>query len=137
MKLGDPKKKPIKKSKLIKECDDLVSKIVRLREGRCITCGTNKNLTCSHLIKRGRASVRFDLDNCNCQCASCNFKHNHYPEFYTDWFVSTKGVELYHDLFERSWQTKNWKIPELIEKKLELEAMLQKMTELDKLSELF
>lgn len=137
MKLGDPKKKPIKKSKLIKDIDELVSKIVRKRDGRCITCGSTKNLTCSHLIKRGRASLRFDLDNCNCQCASCNFKHNHYPEFYTYWFVSTKGTEAYHDLFKRSWQTKNWKIPELLEKKAELQAIYDKMLEIDECSTSF
>ena len=136
MKIGDPKKKPIKKSKLIKECDDLVSKIVRLRDKQCVCCGSRENLTDGHLITRACKIIRWDLTNNNCQCRGCNYLHEFRHERYTKWWIDRYGKDAYDELVALSWQTKNWKIPELIEKKLELEAMLQKMIELDKLSEL-
>ncbi len=124
-KLGSNKRKEEKK--LIQKCDELVSKIVRLRDGRCVCCGSRENLQCGHLIKRGRMSTRFDLVNCNCQCSRCNYKHNHYPEYYTDWFVLTYGVDKYHELFRRSWQTKDWTLTELTELKEELQQKLDEL----------
>jgi len=140
MKLGDPKKKPIKKSKLIKECDDLVSLIVRARDGSCVCCGKTENLTCGHLITRGCHIIRFDFTNCNCQCRGCNFLHEHRPERYTKWWINKYGKDAYDKLVALSWQTKNWKIPELLELKQELQeklAEVRKQKELDDLSELF
>lgn len=83
---------------LEKELDRLTSLIVRKRDGFCVTCGSRDNLQCGHLIKRGRKWTRWDLRNCNCQCASCNIKHNYYPEIYTEWFIGKYGLDLYKSL---------------------------------------
>lgn len=57
--------------------DRLCSKFVIQRDAKCVTCGTRKNLTCSHFIKRGNQLVRYDVDkNLNCQCDICNNAHN-------------------------------------------------------------
>lgn len=125
------------KPQLIKMLDNLVSKIVRLRDGCCVCCGSRANLTDGHLIHRSCKIIRWDLTNNNCQCSTCNSLHETNPQPYKEWWINRHGKDAYNKLVALSWQTKNWKIPELIEKKLELEAMLQKMTELDKLSELF
>lgn len=125
MKLGSTKGlKAKQRKKLIKQCDDLVSLIVRKRDGRCVTCDATTRLTCSHLIKRGRSATRFDLTNCNCQCASCNNKHNYYPEIYTSWFVEHYGVKNYQELILRASQIKKWTLDELEVLKKNLQTML-------------
>ena len=125
-KLGATKNLKAKaRKKLIKQCDDLVSLIVRTRDGRCVTCHTTNRLTCSHLIKRGRASTRFDLKNCNCQCSSCNFRHNQYPEVYTNWWLEHYGLETYRELFHRASQLKKWTTYDLESLKTELERYLE------------
>ena len=113
-----------KRSKLIIECDKLVSKIVRLRDPYCVICGSTDRLQCSHLIKRGKHATRFDLTNCNTNCASCNYRHNNYPEFYTSWWLEKYGIEAYNELIAKSKEQKKWTIPELLELKSYLTKLL-------------
>jgi len=108
------------RKKLIKACDELVSLIVRKRDKFCVDCGTTERLTCSHLIKRGRAATRFDLRNCNCHCSSHNFRHNSYPEIYIQWFIKKYGLDTYNELVELSRQPKKWTLDELRALKSEL-----------------
>ena len=61
---------------LIAALDSVVSKIVRKRDGHCLTCGTEDDLTCSHFYKRRFHSTRWSLANCHAQCSSCNNRHN-------------------------------------------------------------
>lgn len=110
MKIGTSARK-----KLIQELDKTVSKIVRLRDKRCVICGSTNQLQCSHLIKRGRLSTRFDLDNCNANCNGCNLRHNNYPEFYTEWWLNKHGQEKYTELINRSQGIWKPTIPELKE----------------------
>lgn len=112
-----------KRKKLIQKLDTIVSLIVRARDGKCVICGSTKQLQCSHLIKRGRLSTRFDLDNCNANCNGCNLRHNNYPEFYTEWFLEHKGYELYGKLISQSQQI--WK-----PSNAELESLLEHLTKI-------
>lgn len=114
MKLGTKSNR----KKLIQKLDTVVSLIVRARDGKCVICGSTQRLQCSHLIKRGRLATRFDLDNCSCNCASCNWRHNSYPEYYTEWFLEHKGNELYSKLIEQSqqlWKPSNAELESLLE----------------------
>ncbi len=61
---------------LIAELDRLTSVIVRKRDKGCVTCGSVQSLQCSHFYSRRHLAGRFDLRNCNAQCAACNRKHN-------------------------------------------------------------
>lgn len=61
---------------LIAELDKYTSLIVRRRDGKCVTCGSLQSLQCSHFYSRRYLSIRFDLRNCNAQCAGCNRRHN-------------------------------------------------------------
>lgn len=88
--------------RLILENDDLVRKIIRKRDKQCVTCGTTKNLQVGHLIKRGKKSVRWDLTNCNAQCASCNLRHNYYPEHYQIWYLERYGLYAYQFLVRKA-----------------------------------
>ena len=104
-----------KSQKLLKEADRVFSLFIRKRDKKCVICGTTERLQNGHLIKRGKKSVRFDEKNCNCQCSSCNVKHNHYPEHYTNWFVSKYGLKEYQSLIKKSAEIKQFKVYELEE----------------------
>jgi hypothetical protein len=95
--------------------DNLVSQIVRLRDGGCVTPGNcHGNLTCSHYYPRGAKRTRWDLRNCNCQCAGHNKRHNYQPSFYGEYMLKTYSTGDLVELAE--WANLgNWKfsIPEL------------------------
>jgi len=114
MKLGTKSNR----KKLIQKLDTVVSLIVRARDQKCVICCSTKQLQCSHLIKRGRLSTRFDLDNCNANCNGCNLRHNNYPEFYTSWVIEEKGLKAYGELVSRSnqlWKPSNAELESLLE----------------------
>jgi hypothetical protein len=87
---------------LVKALDTIVSLIVRARDKRCVTCGSTEKLQCGHLITRSKYKVRWNLINCNTQCASCNLSHEYNPHPYTEWFITTKGLQTYKELIRES-----------------------------------
>lgn len=93
---SNPRKKAVKKA------DEWMSKYIRARDARCVTCGATENLTNSHLITRGKYATRWDEDNCYCQCSGCNMRHEYQPEIYTDWWITKHGEEAYHALVLKS-----------------------------------
>lgn len=121
------------RKKLIKDCDTLVSLIVRLRDKRCMTCPPGQQrspkLECGHLFSRRFYSTKFSLINCNAQCQFCNSLHR-FDEFpYTNWFIGHYGKEAWEKLYAERKQTKSWKVFELEELKEELKAKLQAMVD--------
>ena len=117
-----PVKQPKKKRKvaserhqLEKRLDDLVSAIVILRDGKCVTCGTLDGLTCSHFVKREKKVVRWSLENCNAMCASCNLRHNYYPGAYAMYIEGHYGLEVMHQLYiAETINAYKWSIPDLL-----------------------
>jgi hypothetical protein len=119
-----PKPKPSKHRKhkrtqservvLGERLDALVSAIFIMRDARCVTCGSTGGLTCSHFVKRGKAKLTFDLQNCNAQCFICNGKHNRWPEAYTHYILTYYGAETLARLTLNgqinAWK---WTVPEL------------------------
>ena len=106
--------------KLLKRADTVFSTFIRTRDNyTCVLCGSRFRPQNGHLIKRGKKNVRFDEDNCHCQCSSCNYKHNHYPEIYINWFIRKFGAEKFDTLTEKSKvmkQFKVWELEEIISK---------------------
>lgn len=95
-KLGRPKLRSMKKLK--EDLDKIHSEYIRLRDGKCVTCGSTEQLTNGHLFTRGHMSTRWDDLNCHCQCWPENFKHEFDPQPYTSWFIRTYGIEAYDEL---------------------------------------
>lgn len=96
------KKKEKKKRKalpsirsLIRIADRVFSIFIRRRDGRCVLCGSTSNLTCGHLIKRGKKRVRWDERNCNCLCSGCNYRDNFDHDIYVLWWINRYGLEEY------------------------------------------
>ena len=94
-------------SALEKQADSVFSKWIIKRDKQCVTCGSRKELTNSHLFKRGRQAIRFNENNCNCQCQRCNSTHNDQSEIYTKWWLLTHSQELYEELITASKQLKS------------------------------
>lgn len=92
-----------KRKKLIKKLDNIFSWIVRLTDGKCITCGeeveTNEkgdpaSLQCSHYFKRDRLSTRYLKKNAHAQCKRCHTYHTFQSELpYTRFMVKTYGED--------------------------------------------
>ena len=111
-------RRPLSKQWYWDTLDDLTSKIVRARWPYCVTCGTNWNLTCSHIFSRGHGPTRFDIKsggNNTTQCDSCNKRHNEDKGPLYGWYVSHFGERALDDLASRAVSEKHWGSNELAE----------------------
>lgn len=109
IKIKPPRKKSkIKKIKLssipelTKEADKIFSIWIRIREQKCILCGTDYQLTCGHLFKRGNKLLRFDEDNCHTLCQNCNSLDNTDHDIYIKWFKKNYGAARYNEMSKTS-----------------------------------
>lgn len=115
------KRRKSKKQKVIKPklptmkqmmtmADAAFSKYIRERDNwTCVVCGSVKTPQCGHLIRRSRMNVRFSENNCNCQCSVCNYRHEWFPEHYTNWFLLTKGEDVYNAIYTLAHKSENVK----------------------------
>jgi len=87
---------------LVRALDEEVRRLTKLKGNKCVCCGTTQNMTCGHLITRAKYSVRWDLQNCWPQCASCNLRHEYDPHLMTSWFIDWCGLDAYKALVKRS-----------------------------------
>jgi Bacteriophage Lambda NinG protein len=85
---------------LIAELDRYTSLIVRRRDRRCVTCGSRRNLQCSHFYSRRYLAIRFDLRNCNAMCSACNIRHNSDPFPYMAYMQEHYGPDAVLELHE-------------------------------------
>lgn len=92
-----PKKQPKPKISVLKrKADAIFSQYVRLRDSEkglseCITCGVKKpikEMQCGHFVKRSVNLLRYDEENCNAQCYSCNVMR------YGEQYLYAKAVDL-------------------------------------------
>jgi hypothetical protein len=84
----------------IHQLDIHTSRIVRDRDRCCVTCGTWRNLQCSHFYSRRYLIIRFDLRNCNAMCGTCNKRHNHNPFPYLNFMHKKYGPDVVVELHE-------------------------------------
>lgn len=109
-----PKPKPVKEEKskkkrsvserkqLVKQLDDLVSLIVRKRDGGCVTPGNCYGpLTCSHYYDRTNWGIRWDLRNCNAQCSAHNNAHNYHTYAYSKFMEEKYGAAIFRILLNK------------------------------------
>ena len=118
------RRKMTERKKLVKRLDEVTREIVLKRDFACVTCGKTTNLQCGHLITRSRYGVRWDLQNCNAQCAGCNLRHEYQPEIYTRWFLKVFGEVAYQDLCNRAETQGKFTIDEL-------ESILMKLEDIN------
>jgi hypothetical protein len=83
---------------LIWQLDIQTSRIVRQRDRKCVTCGSRRNLQCSHFYSRRYLIIRFDLRNCNAMCGRCNKRHNYDPFPYLNFMQEHYGPDVVAEL---------------------------------------
>lgn len=58
---------------LVRECDQLVSKIVRARDGCCVKCGETRTLQAAHILPKGHyPRLRYLFENILTLCLKCH-----------------------------------------------------------------
>lgn len=111
----------------VKNLDNIVSKIVILRDGGCVLRGTDcasenhptergSILTNGHVFSRKNYNTRWDISengDCHCQCWACNYRHvyDQYPYF--EWYRKKFGQERFDALRAEAKMTKKWSVPEM------------------------
>jgi len=101
--------------KLKAELDAIFSRYIRLRnadsetgDAICVTCGTIKHwkeLQNGHFMSRRHQSTRWDEDNCQVQCYSCNVMQQGRQFVYSIWLDSKHGKGKSDELLLKSKQT--------------------------------
>lgn len=86
-----PKKKQETFATIRNRLDKKMSLYIRARDRACVVCGSRENLQNGHYLSRVYFSIRWNPTNCNCQCSSCNVKHELDPEPYRDFMVERYG----------------------------------------------
>lgn len=124
MPLFDGKVKIQRRTDYIKKLDRIFSEFIRLRDTmpngmfRCISCGKIKPYSqadCGHYHSRTHMSTRFDEDNANAECRSCNrFCADHLVGYRKN-LIAKIGEHRYNVLEWRAHQTKKWSDFELKE----------------------
>lgn len=109
VKVDKPKKpkKPKKptKTQLTKKLDVIFSQYIRRRKAvkgiaECVTCGRKdewKKLQAGHFISRTKRSVRWDEDNVQVQCYSCNIHGQGQQYLYSLYLGAERSLELYEE----------------------------------------
>lgn len=91
--------KKFTRKQLVKKLDNVFSLFIRNRDKKCIVCGSTESLQNGHLFSRVNYSTRWDEVNSNCQCRSCNMRHEYDFEPYRRAFVEKYGQEKYDLLY--------------------------------------
>lgn len=115
-----PKPKKPSRKKLIRQLDEIVSKIIRKKYRACVVCGSTRNITAGHLFSRAHYSTRWDFDNVFPQCLSDNLKHEYDPFPFYNWHVGFFGKKKTDEVYAK-WK----KISKF--KDYELQAMYEKL----------
>lgn len=108
----------------IRKLDKLVGDIVKLRDGKCVVCGTTESLTSGHLLSRGHYSTRWDLDNCFAQCSSCNLKHEEDTWPFTRYYLTIYSQDHLDELHRRWSSPSHFKNHDLEELYNQLEVLI-------------
>lgn len=104
------------KTSLTRNLDKLCSKIVR-SVGECQYCGCPEysKLHCAHIYTRKWRSVRWDLLNMICLCASCHLSFHDKPVEFQEFVVQYLGEVKYQELKIRANTNKKWTEQEMYE----------------------
>ena len=119
------------RGKLKGDLDKVVSQIVRKNTPYCVVCGSTKELSNGHLISRVIFRLRWDTrndGNCHTQCWPCNYLHETEPHHYTNWYITTYGLEKYKNLIEESKIITHYKDKDLEELLLNKKKELKELT---------
>lgn len=85
-------------SKLKRKADQIFSLWIRTRDkGICFTCGEQKpikQMQNGHYISRSYNALRYDEQNCHCQCVACNIFKSGAMDAYALHLQDTYGPDI-------------------------------------------
>jgi len=115
---------------LIDQIDHLWSEAVKIKWGfKCAYCGKTQYLQSHHIFSRGKANVRFDLDNGIALCAGHHtlndFSAHKSPKAFFEWLEDLVGKNKVNQIEYRSRITKSHGIRELEMIKYNLENYIK------------
>lgn len=87
------------------EADKKLSKFIIARDKKCLKCGSDKNLTCSHFHIRKHTATRWDPENLDTLCVSCHQeweKQTKPGQSYHTWKRARMGVEAFEALAKKA-----------------------------------
>lgn len=85
----------ISATKIIKDCDEVFSLMVRRRDGMCVRCYSIRTLQAAHIASRDAKSGRWDMLNALTMCFPCHIRWSHrHPAEFMVW-VKKKFPEYY------------------------------------------
>lgn len=127
----NPKRKKAESlSTITNRLDKLVSKIVRLRDPACVTCGSTADAQCGHFIPRGMFPTRWDLSNCHRQCSECNcYRAGNMVAYHA--FIRREYGEKYPETLDALSRGPAPKRAERLELEVELKEELRKLEALN------
>lgn len=113
------KKESITRLKL--RADALFSQIIRLRDGKCLRCGTTKNLQCSHVINRDHMAHRWDKKSAMTLCYGCHLQWWHKEPLEVHKWLS----ENYPDFYSYYWKHRG----DILSEPIDYKSLLKKLNE--------
>lgn len=125
------KTKKLTRKQITKKLDKIISKIVRLRDKKCVCCGSTDKLQCGHYVSRKYNALRWDLTNCHAQCGGCNIIHNRNPSTYSKYMIESYGTSIFKELENKLLAYNGFKINYLRLRLKELENILSNLSDLD------
>ena len=97
----------------IDKADSVFSQFIRLRDKKCMRCGSPVKFNAkgdpishqaSHFQGRGKEPTRFDEENVDCLCGGCHMYFTAYPAEHYVWQVGYKGQKRVDAIVLRSNQ---------------------------------
>lgn len=112
-----------------------LSKYVRRRDGRCVTCDKGSADHAGHLFHNsdkpnkqlGGNQLWYDPQNINGQCFSCNNMHSGRREMYALYLERKYGKGILQKLHKKFITSKKWTLEELKEIELKYVALYQEL----------
>ena len=102
------------RSKLIKKCDVIFSKIIRKRDKICRKCRKTESTQCAHIFSRSNMATRFNPTNALGLCFYCHLMWAHRnPVEFTLWAKRELGQKNWEKIERLSNTIKQWTPKEL------------------------
>lgn len=99
----------MQRNKQIEKLDTLFSKLIRIRDGKCLRCGTIHGLECSHTITREDIQYRWDFMNAITLCYRCHRNWHQYQEEGKQW-MQKNLPEFYNYYIDNRYKLSQFKV---------------------------
>jgi hypothetical protein len=111
---------------LIKRCDELFAKVIKLRDRFCQACGRADWPECAHIESRRYFAVRWSEDNAVQLDRDCHMRYTMDPIAWADWCIERMGREAWEANRAKARRggmpDTGWLLGELTERLKDLEA---------------